>query len=78
MAFEKKTALIEKAMELIDNKPTLINLIARRVRQLNKNARPLVEKHESEDNITVALREIAEGKIYPVFKKKNDQNTNDE
>ena len=68
MVLEQKSTLIEKALKLVENKPILINLIARRVQQLNKNARPLVIKKESEDNISIALREVVEGKIFPVFK----------
>lgn len=64
---------MDKALIRIKNKSILINLLARRVRQLNKNARPLVEKYDADDNITLALREVIEGKIYPVFKSKDQQ-----
>lgn len=70
MVLEDKSDLIEKALKVVKSKPVLINLLARRVRQLNKNARPLVVKEENEDNINVALREVIERKIYPVFKSK--------
>ena len=70
MVLEDKSDLIEKAMKVIKNKPVLINLLARRVRQLNKNARPLVPREENEDNINIALREVVAGKIYPVFKER--------
>ncbi len=69
MPKENKSALISKAMLTINNKPVLINLLSRRVRQLNKNARPFVDKRDGEDNIIIALREVVSGKIYPVFKE---------
>ncbi|MDX9702620.1 MAG: DNA-directed RNA polymerase subunit omega [Candidatus Auribacterota bacterium] len=79
MVLEDKSDLIEKAMKVVKSKPILINLLARRVRQLNKNARPLVLRDENEDNINVALREVIAGKIYPVFKNKEHNNkTHDE
>lgn len=73
MVLEDKSVLMDKALIRIKNKSILINLLARRVRQLNKNARPLVEKYDADDNITLALREVIEGKIYPVFKSKDQQ-----
>ncbi len=71
MPKSNKSVLMDKAMQSIDNKSILINLLARRVRQLNKNARPFVDKRDGEDNIIVALREVVDGKIYPVFKDKD-------
>lgn len=75
MVAEDKSTLIERALDKVENKAVLINLLARRVRQLNKNSRPLVEKIDGEDNISVALREVIDGKIYPVFKTGETDNT---
>lgn len=72
MVSDEKSTLIEQALEKVHNKAVLINLLARRVRQLNKNSRPLVEKKDSDDNIALALREVIAGKIYPVFKNSDD------
>ena len=55
-------SLLKSALEKVPNKPLLINMVARRVRQLNAGARPLVEKeYETPDRI--ALMEIAAGKL---------------
>ncbi len=67
-----RTELIEKALEIIENKNVLINLLARRVRQLNKNAHPFVPRLDQDDNISIALREVIEKKIYPIYRDKND------
>ncbi|GEM_PF-2469493 len=77
MVAEDKSTLIERALDKVTNKAVLINLLARRVRQLNKNSRPLVEKFDGEDNIAVALREVIAGKIYPVFKSGETDTTSE-
>ncbi|MCD6460127.1 DNA-directed RNA polymerase subunit omega [bacterium] len=70
MVLEDKSELIQEALKIVIKKPVLINLLARRVRQLNKNARPLIDKQDGDDNINIALKEVIAGKIYPVFKNK--------
>jgi len=69
VVLEDKSDLIQEALKIVSMKPILINLLARRVRQLNKNARPLIDKKDGDDNIDIALKEVIAGKIYPVFKK---------
>jgi DNA-directed RNA polymerase subunit omega len=58
------TELLEAAKERVPSIPILINIISKRVRQLNAGFRPL-EKPASpnEDKLDIALREIAEGKL---------------
>jgi len=54
---------LKNALKIIDDPKILINVVSRRVKQLRRGSRPLVEsleKHSAEDT---ALREIAEGKI---------------
>lgn len=44
--------------------PLLVNVVSRRVRQLNAGMRPYVKpKDATEANVDIALREIAEGKL---------------
>lgn len=55
---------LEKARERIPDIPLLINVVSKRVRQLNRGERPLI-KPDSRDmeNLDLALKEIAEGKL---------------
>jgi hypothetical protein len=56
--------LLDKARERVPSVPVLINMVSKRVQQLNAGFRPLVKRaHRDEENMDVALREIAEGKM---------------
>ena len=60
---------VEDCLEKVKTRFVLTHLAAKRVRQLKKGAEPLVKcKNE---NIVVSLREIAEGKVFPVKRKDN-------
>lgn len=52
-----------KARQVIDDPYLLVNVVSRRVKQLRRGARPLVESLEKLSTEDIALREIAEGKI---------------
>jgi len=55
---------LELAKERISNVPLLINVVSRRVRQLNQGHRPLVKPDSPQmPNMDIALKEIAEGKL---------------
>lgn len=55
---------LETAKERIPNVPLLINLVARRVRQLNQGQRPLIKPDAPNmPKMDLALKEIAEGKL---------------
>jgi DNA-directed RNA polymerase subunit omega len=54
---------LQKAREVIDDPYILVNVVSRRVKQLRRGARPLVESLEKLSTEDIALREIAEGKI---------------
>jgi len=55
---------LDLAKERISNIPLLINVVSRRVRQLNQGHRPLVKPDSPQmSNMDVALKEIAEGKM---------------
>lgn len=57
-------AYLEGAKARISNVPVLINLVSRRVRQLNSGQRPLVKPDfPLMDRLDIALKEIAEGKL---------------
>jgi DNA-directed RNA polymerase subunit omega len=51
------------AREVIPNTYILVNVVSRRVKQLRRGSRPLVESLEKLLPEDIALREIAEGKI---------------
>ena len=56
--------LLEQARTRIPSVPILVNLAAKRVRQLNSGMRPFVKtSNPDEDKLDIALREIADGKL---------------
>ncbi|MFA5058183.1 MAG: DNA-directed RNA polymerase subunit omega [Opitutaceae bacterium] len=54
---------LQSALKVIDDRNILINVVSRRVKQLRRGSRPLVESLEKLSAEDTALREIAEGKI---------------
>ena len=54
---------IKLALTKIQDPNVLINVVSRRVKQLKRGNRPLVESLEKLSAEDTALREIAEGKI---------------
>ncbi len=56
-------ALIESARERVPSVPVLVNMISKRVRQLNSGDRPYVKPAVGEEKTDIALREIVEGKL---------------
>lgn len=55
---------LDLAKEKIPNIPLLINVVSRRVRQLNQQQRPMVKPDSPQmSNMDIALKEIAEGKL---------------
>ena len=55
--------LIHAAKDRVSSVPVLVNMVSKRVRQLNAGHRPLVKPKVGEERTDVALREIAEGKL---------------
>ena len=56
--------LLQQAKERVSNVPILINMVSKRVRQLNSGFRPYVPRlRRDEEPSDLALREIAEGKL---------------
>lgn len=58
-----KSELVYKAAEIIDDPQKLINLVSKRVRQLNSGRSPLIPTVPSMGAADIALTEIIEGKI---------------
>jgi DNA-directed RNA polymerase subunit omega len=54
---------IKEALKTIDDPNILVNVVSRRVKQLKRGNRPLVESLEKLSPEDTALREIIEGKI---------------
>ena len=54
---------IKEAQKVISDPNILINVVSRRVKQLRRGSRPLVESLEKLSSEDIALREIIEGKI---------------
>jgi DNA-directed RNA polymerase subunit omega len=54
---------IKEALKSIHDPNVLINVVSRRVKQLRRGNRPLVESLEKLSPEDVALREVIEGKI---------------
>ena len=58
-----KTELVEKASEVVEDSTVLINMVSKRVRQLNNGRSPLITVVEGLGAADIALTEIIEGKI---------------
>ncbi len=53
---------IEDCLKRVDNRFRLVNMVARRVRQIREGSEYLISAPKNED-IVVAMREIAAGKV---------------
>ncbi len=63
---------LQSALKVIDDPNILVNVISRRVKQLRRGSRPLVESLEKLSPEDTALREVAEGKISYVLASEAD------
>jgi DNA-directed RNA polymerase subunit omega len=54
---------LQNALKVVEDPAILVNVVSRRVKQLKRGNRPLVESLEKLSAEDTALREIAEGKI---------------
>lgn len=54
---------LQNALKVIDDPNILVNVVSRRVKQLKRGNRPLIESLEKHSPEDTALREIAGGKI---------------
>jgi len=55
--------LVDKALELIEEPPVLINMVSRRVKQLNQGRPALVDAPSFTGHADIALMEIIAGKV---------------
>jgi len=53
---------VEDCLEKVDNRFLLVMLSSKRVKQLFKGSRPLID-NKGNKNVVIALREIAAGKV---------------
>lgn len=58
-----KAKHIEAASKVVPESQILINMVSRRVRQLNAGSRPLIDAEPGEGFADIALQEIAQGKL---------------
>ncbi len=58
-----KNDLVEKAAEIVPDPLVLVNLVSKRVAQLNQGRSPLINALPSMGMADIALTEIIEGKI---------------
>ena len=63
---------IEDCLRKVDNRFELVNMVARRVRQIREGSDYLVSSPKNED-IVVSLREVAAGKVTPAAAKSEDE-----
>ena len=58
-----KSSLLSQAAEIITDPQILVNVVSKRVAQLNQGRSPLIETVPSMGAADIALTEIIEGKI---------------
>lgn len=58
-----KSDLVEQAAELVPDPQILINMVSKRVQQLNTGRAPLIDTVPSMGAADIALTEIIEGKV---------------
>ena len=58
-----KSELVERASEIVPDPQILINMVSKRVQQLNTGRAPLIDTVPSMGAADIALTEIIEGKI---------------
>ena len=54
---------VEDCLEQVDNRFLLVMLASKRVKQLYKGARALIDNRTDNKNVVLALREVAAGKV---------------
>lgn len=63
---------VEDCLERVDNRFLLVMLASKRVKQLYKGAKPLIDNKADNKNVVMSLREIAAGKVgYEIISRKN-------
>ncbi len=63
---------VEDCLEKVENRFLLVMLAAKRVKQLYKGSKTLIENRADNKNVVLSLREIASGKLsYELTSRKN-------
>ncbi len=58
-----RSDLVERASKIVPEPPLLINMVSRRVKQLNMGRSPLIQPEPRMGMADIALLEIIEGKV---------------
>ena len=72
-ALPMKSQLVEQASKVITDIPLLINVVSKRVRQLNQGRPPLIQVQGRMGQADIALQEIIEGKVVPKLDDEDGQ-----
>ncbi|HOI15163.1 MAG TPA: DNA-directed RNA polymerase subunit omega [Geobacteraceae bacterium] len=63
---------VEDCLKEVNNRFLLVMLASKRVKQLYKGSKPVIENKSSNKNVVLALREVAAGKIqYEMTSRRN-------
>ncbi len=54
---------LDRLMDKVDSKFTLVNVVTKRAKQLNNNAPPLTDRINPNKPVSTAFNEVGEGKI---------------
>ncbi len=55
---------LDRLMDKVDSKFTLVNVVTKRAKQLNNSAPPLTDRVNANKPVSTAFNEVAEGKIH--------------
>lgn len=70
---------LEKARDVMPNIPLLVNVVSKRVHELNRGARPLIKPDApGMDHLDLALKEIGYGKLTAELGEVGDNTAADE
>jgi DNA-directed RNA polymerase subunit omega len=63
---------VEDCLKQVNNRFLLVMLASKRVKQLYKGSKPVIENKSNNKNVVLALREVAAGKIqYEMTSRRN-------
>jgi DNA-directed RNA polymerase subunit omega len=63
---------VEDCLKEVNNRFLLVMLASKRVKQLYKGSKPVIENKSNNKNVVLALREVAAGKIqYEMTSRRN-------
>jgi len=63
---------VEDCLKRVQNRFVLVHLAIKRAKQILNGARLLIDNKDKNKEIVVALREIAIGKVTPIFEKETN------